>query len=62
VKALTQLAHNFDIDVVAEWVQDEETAVVLQDYGVGLLQGTLIGSAVEALPESAAPKKTAARV
>ncbi|HVY18780.1 MAG TPA: bifunctional diguanylate cyclase/phosphodiesterase [Bauldia sp.] len=51
VKALTQLARNFDIDVVAEWVQDEESAVLLQGYGVDMLQGTLISPAVETLPQ-----------
>ncbi len=50
VKALTQLARNFDIDVVAEWVEDEETAVLLQEYGVGMLQGTLVGVAVDMVP------------
>ena len=62
VKALTQLARNFDIGVVAEWVQDEETAVLLQGYGVDMLQGALIGAAVEALPEIAARAAEAARI
>jgi diguanylate cyclase (GGDEF)-like protein len=59
VTALTQLARNFGIEVVAEWVQDEETAVLLQGYGVGMLQGVLIGPAVAAVPESGPPPTTA---
>jgi diguanylate cyclase (GGDEF)-like protein len=45
VKALTALAQNFNIEVVAEWVQDEETAALLGTYGVNLIQGTLTGMA-----------------
>ncbi len=45
VKALTELARNFDIEIVAEWVQDEETAVLLGTYGVHMIQGTLTGLA-----------------
>jgi EAL domain-containing protein (putative c-di-GMP-specific phosphodiesterase class I) len=45
VKALTELARNFDIEVVAEWVQDEDTAAVLATYGVDMIQGTLTGLA-----------------
>jgi EAL domain-containing protein (putative c-di-GMP-specific phosphodiesterase class I) len=45
VKALTELARNFNIEIVAEWVQDEETAAVLAGYGVDLIQGTLTGMA-----------------
>jgi EAL domain-containing protein (putative c-di-GMP-specific phosphodiesterase class I) len=59
VMALTQLARNFDIGVVAEWVEDEETAVLLQGYGVGMLQGLLIGPAVEAVPDGGAPRQAA---
>lgn len=45
VKALTELARNFDIEVVAEWVQDEETARLLGAYRVDFIQGTLTGMA-----------------
>lgn len=45
VKALTELARNFDMKIVAEWVQDEETAALLGAYGVDLIQGTLTGMA-----------------
>ena len=42
VKALTELARNFGIETVAEWVQDEETVTVLAGFGVDMIQGTLI--------------------
>jgi EAL domain-containing protein (putative c-di-GMP-specific phosphodiesterase class I) len=45
VKALTELARNFEIEVVAEWVQDEDTVNVLAGYGVEMIQGTLTGLA-----------------
>jgi diguanylate cyclase (GGDEF)-like protein len=45
VKALTELARNFDIDVVAEWVQDEETVAMLAGFGVHMIQGALSGAA-----------------
>ncbi|HVY19379.1 MAG TPA: bifunctional diguanylate cyclase/phosphodiesterase [Bauldia sp.] len=45
VKALTELARNFDIEIVAEWVQDEETATLLAGYGIDFIQGTLTGMA-----------------
>ena len=45
VRALSQLAQAFDIDVVAEWVQDEETAALLKGFGVHMLQGALVGLA-----------------
>lgn len=45
VRALTQLALTFDIRIVAEWVQDEETVVLLKEAGVHMLQGTLTGLA-----------------
>lgn len=60
VRALTALAQAFGITIVAEWVQDEETASFLADLGVDLVQGTLTGAAS---PEwsntiSAAPAET----
>lgn len=48
VLALSTLAQAFDVDVVAEWVQDEEAVALLKEFGVNLLQGNLTG---EAYPE-----------
>lgn len=45
VRALTDLAHSFGIEIVAEWVENEETAVLLADYGVHMIQGNLCGAA-----------------
>ena len=45
VKALTELARAFDIQVVAEWVQDEETVAMLAAFGVHMIQGALSGAA-----------------
>jgi EAL domain-containing protein (putative c-di-GMP-specific phosphodiesterase class I) len=46
VRALSELAHTFDIDVVAEWVRDEQTVALLKKFGVNMLQGTLTGAAI----------------
>jgi diguanylate cyclase (GGDEF)-like protein len=46
VRALSELARTFEIDVVAEWVQDEQTVTLLRQFGVNMLQGTLTGAAV----------------
>jgi diguanylate cyclase (GGDEF)-like protein len=45
VRALTDLASNSGVEVVAEWVRDEETATILKGYGVTLMQGALTGDA-----------------
>jgi EAL domain-containing protein (putative c-di-GMP-specific phosphodiesterase class I) len=45
VKALTELARTFDIEVVAEWVQDEETVGILAGLGVQMIQGAYAGMA-----------------
>lgn len=45
VKALIALARTFDIVLVAEWVEDEETAAMLAELGVDMLQGKLTGMA-----------------
>jgi len=39
VKAIIDLAHNFSMQVVAEGVEDDGTADVLQELGADLLQG-----------------------
>lgn len=44
VRTLVDLAHHLGIPTVAEWVEDEETASMLRDWGVDYLQGTLFGA------------------
>jgi diguanylate cyclase (GGDEF)-like protein len=43
VKALIELARNFEMTTVAEWVRDEETAALLAGWGVSHIQGDLVG-------------------
>jgi EAL domain-containing protein (putative c-di-GMP-specific phosphodiesterase class I) len=50
VRTLIDLARHIGIPTVAEWVEDEETATILRDWGVEYLQGDYFGAA--AVPES----------
>lgn len=43
VRTLVDLARNFGLETVAEWVADAESAEMLRDYGVDLLQGAYCG-------------------
>ena len=45
VQTLIDLAHRLDIKTVAEWVQDEESAKLLQGWGCDYIQGRLTGLA-----------------
>ncbi|MEZ2147697.1 bifunctional diguanylate cyclase/phosphodiesterase [Bradyrhizobium sp. DN5] len=45
VHTLIDLARRLDIKTVAEWVQDEEAASMLRDWGCDYIQGRLIGLA-----------------
>lgn len=45
VRTLIDLAHHLELKIVAEWVEDEETARLLRDWGVDYFQGALFGSA-----------------
>jgi EAL domain-containing protein (putative c-di-GMP-specific phosphodiesterase class I) len=45
VQTLIDLARRLDIKTVAEWVQDEEAASLLRDWGCDYIQGRLIGLA-----------------
>ncbi len=45
VQALIDLAQRLEIKTVAEWVQDEEAAGLLRDWGCDYIQGRLIGLA-----------------
>ena len=42
---LVDLAHRLKLKTVAEWVQDEESAALLKEWGCDFLQGALIGLA-----------------
>jgi diguanylate cyclase (GGDEF)-like protein len=44
VKTLIDLAKKIGLQIVAEWVQTEEDAKLLQEWGVDLLQGFLFGT------------------
>ena len=43
VRALVDLAHHLNITTVAEWVEDEETAQMLSEWGIDFLQGDHCG-------------------
>src|SRR3954447_25368458 len=45
VQTLIDLARRLQIETVAEWVQDEEAAVMLREWGCDYIQGRLIGLA-----------------
>ena len=45
VHTLIDLARRLGLKTVAEWVQDEEAAAMLADWGCDYLQGALIGLA-----------------
>lgn len=45
VQTLIDLAHRLGIETVAEWVQDEESARLLQGWGCNYIQGRLTGLA-----------------
>ena len=50
VQTLIDLARRLDIKTVAEWVQDEEAASLLRDWGCDYIQGRLIGLASSQRP------------
>ena len=54
VRTLVDLARNLAIPVVAEWVEDAETARLLNEWGVDYLQGNYFGKA-EVMPVKPAP-------
>jgi diguanylate cyclase (GGDEF)-like protein len=45
VQTLLELAHRLGLKAVAEWVQDEEAAAMLRNWGCDYLQGALVGLA-----------------
>jgi diguanylate cyclase (GGDEF)-like protein len=54
VQTLIDLARRLQIKTVAEWVQDEESALMLRDWGCDYIQGRLIGLASSERPWSVA--------
>jgi diguanylate cyclase (GGDEF)-like protein len=50
VHTLVDLSRRLGLKSVAEWVQDEETAALLADWGCDYLQGALIGLATTERP------------
>jgi EAL domain-containing protein (putative c-di-GMP-specific phosphodiesterase class I) len=54
VQTLIDLARRLDLKTVAEWVQDEEAATLLRDWGCDYIQGRLIGLAASERPWAAA--------
>jgi diguanylate cyclase (GGDEF)-like protein len=50
VQTLIDLARRLSIKTVAEWVQDEESAAMLRDWGCDYIQGRLIGLASSERP------------
>jgi EAL domain-containing protein (putative c-di-GMP-specific phosphodiesterase class I) len=45
VRSMVELAHAFDLKVVAEWVDTDEDADILTRHGVDFLQGNRLGEA-----------------
>ena len=45
VQTLIDLARRLGLETVAEWVQDEELAAILADWGCDYMQGALVGLA-----------------
>ena len=54
VQTLIDLARRLQIKTVAEWVQDEEAAALLREWGCDYIQGRLIGLATPKRPWGAA--------
>jgi EAL domain-containing protein (putative c-di-GMP-specific phosphodiesterase class I) len=50
VQTLIDLARRLGLETVAEWVQDEQSAAILADWGCDYIQGALVGLASEERP------------
>ncbi|MCC8981413.1 putative bifunctional diguanylate cyclase/phosphodiesterase [Bradyrhizobium acaciae] len=57
VQTLIDLARRLEIKTVAEWVQDEEAAAMLREWGCDFIQGRLIGLASPDRPWNAPAEK-----
>jgi EAL domain-containing protein (putative c-di-GMP-specific phosphodiesterase class I) len=63
IRTLVELAHHIDCKVVAEWVENEAAARIVEDMGVDYLQGRLLGTPlVLAAPENQASGKVSDRL
>ena len=51
VRTLVDLAHNFDLPTVAEWVGNAEEVEMLKGFGVDYLQGFFLGEPMLTLPQ-----------
>ncbi len=63
VRTLIDLAKNFNLETVAEWVEDERDVELLRDWGIDYMQGFLFGAAQMEIPtkiEDAAKKQNIA--
>ncbi|MGY4475555.1 putative bifunctional diguanylate cyclase/phosphodiesterase [Bradyrhizobium sp. USDA 3364] len=58
VQTLIDLARRLEIKTVAEWVQDEEAAAMLREWGCDFIQGRLIGLASPDRPWNVPAEKT----
>jgi len=58
VRTLIDLAHHMNLPVVAEWVEDAETAKLLTEWGVEYMQGMHFADA--RIVENAPPAEAAA--
>jgi diguanylate cyclase (GGDEF)-like protein len=56
VHTLIDLARRLGLETVAEWVQDEEAAAILADWGCDYLQGALVGLATTDRPWMRSPR------
>ena len=52
VRTLVELAHNFRLPIVAEWVGNAEEVAMLRDFGVEYLQGFFLGEPMLQLPRA----------
>jgi diguanylate cyclase (GGDEF)-like protein len=59
VHTLIDLARRLGLETVAEWVQDEEAAAILADWGCDYLQGALVGLATPDRPWAHPPARVA---
>lgn len=53
VRTLVELARNFNLPTVAEWVSNAEEVAMLRDFGVEYLQGFYLGEPMLELPRDA---------
>jgi EAL domain-containing protein (putative c-di-GMP-specific phosphodiesterase class I) len=63
IRTLVELAHHIGCKVVAEWVENEAAARIVEDIGVDYLQGRLLGTPLLlAAPELQASGRVSARL